>query len=245
MNQIRYEIFTEKNVKYLDKPNEDLALFEKKYNIGIVLDGVTRDRIEGVYPNPSPARVASELFANTIINKFEEINTHGKSKICELIQEANKNIKIYNEELRDSFLAGTVGIIFVIEGDKFHYAYIGDCSAGILRNDMYRVFTEKQTVMIQKHKHEYTSKEIRTNICNHINHPCGYGVWNGEPEAMDFVKYGTIKVQPGDIVLLYTDGFEEEMKGYKISNLCKEPLKGMSKERISQDDKTFIKLKFL
>ena len=53
------------------------------------------------------------------------------------------------------------------------------------------------------------------------------------------------KVQPGDNVLLYTDGFEEEMKGYKISNLCKEPLKGMSKERISQDDKTCIKLKFL
>ena len=40
-------------------------------------------------------------------------------------------------------------------------------------------------------------------------------------------------------------GFEEEMKGYKISNLCKEPLKGMSKERISQDDKTCIKLEFL
>ena len=80
MNQIRYEIFTEKNVKYLDKPNEDLALFEKKYNIGIVLDGVTRDRIEGVYPNPSPARVASELFANTIINKFEEIKI--MQKVC-------------------------------------------------------------------------------------------------------------------------------------------------------------------
>lgn len=130
----------------------------------------------------------------------------------------------YNEQLQHRFPAGTVGIVFSINGDLFHYAYIGDCYAAVIRGDSRRIFTECQTSNVIKHKREYTSDEIRFDICNHISHPCGYGVWDGNTGAMDFVKYGTIKIKEGDVILLYSDGLEKEAAVLSNSELAQEPL---------------------
>ena len=54
---------TRRNTHWEDKPNEDFCWFDAEAGAALVLDGVTRDREAGRYPNPSPARLASEAFA--------------------------------------------------------------------------------------------------------------------------------------------------------------------------------------
>ena len=46
---------TEKNTCYADKPDEDYFFFDEASGFAMILDGVTRDRENGIYPNPSPA----------------------------------------------------------------------------------------------------------------------------------------------------------------------------------------------
>lgn len=246
MLKYKCEMFTCKNTKSEDKPNEDLAVFDSEQGIGMVLDGVSRDKENGVYPNPSPARIASQLFAKTILKKKVSKSSLGIEKIREMICAGNEEIRKYNNELQHRFPAGTVGVVFEIKEDKFYYGYIGDCYASIIRDGMMKIITECQTTMVAKHKQMYSSDEIRFNICNHINHPCGYGVWDGNEGAIDFVKYGVINLIQGDVILVYTDGLEKEMAGKKVSELEKEPLSILddSASCTNKDDRTCMRISF-
>ena len=67
MSKYEYEIYSIKNAKAEDKPNEDLAVFNKELGVGMVLDGVSRDRENGIYPHPSPAQVATHIFSDAVL----------------------------------------------------------------------------------------------------------------------------------------------------------------------------------
>ena len=54
---------TRRNTHYADKPNEDFFWFDEAQGAALVLDGVTRNREHDGYPNPSPSRVVTEVFA--------------------------------------------------------------------------------------------------------------------------------------------------------------------------------------
>lgn len=240
------EIFTQKNTKSDDKPNEDLAIFDRERGIGIILDGVSRDRENGIYPNPSPAQIATRLFADSILKSNIFDSTYGIQKIQKMIYEGNARIRKYNNDLQNRFPAGTVGIVFMIDDNKLHYGYIGDCYASFIREGMMRIFTECQTSMVAKYKKRYSSDEIRFNICNNIGHPCGYGVWDGNDSAMNFVKYGTISLMKDDVLLVYTDGLVEEVESKKIVELEQKPLRDLFDEisKINSDDRTCMRINF-
>ncbi len=240
----KYEIFTCKNSMAQDKPNEDLALYNEKESVGLVLDGVSRDRENGIYPSPSPALVASQIFAESILKKVPRNVGTGISKIQNMIYRANTELKRYNEQLKHRFPAGTVGIVFSFENNYFNYGYIGDCYAMIIRGRHYKVFTECQTMMVSRHRREYSSDEIRFDICNHINHPCGYGVWDGNSSSMDFVKYGTIQIIPGDVIFMFTDGIQLEVLKKSTAELVSSPLEQLfaSTHMEGKDDKTCMRI---
>ena len=44
---------TAKNTRYADKPNEDLFFFDEASGFAMILDGVSRDREDGI-PQPQP-----------------------------------------------------------------------------------------------------------------------------------------------------------------------------------------------
>src|SRR5687768_7610651 len=102
------------NSQYPDLPGEDS--FEIKDNIFVVADGITRDAIGYPdysaqtpeilvknYPNPSPAKKASELFCRSFVNKLSNIKNeisedlirkafiYGNRKIKELNKRSNPN----------------------------------------------------------------------------------------------------------------------------------------------------------
>lgn len=244
MMHYKYEVFTCKNSKAQDKPNEDLTIYDEKERVGLLLDGVSRDRENGVYPFPSPALVASQVFADSILEQASCVAENGILKIQNMICQANTEIERYNARLQHRFPAGTVGIVFSFEHGYLNYGYIGDCYAAIIRDDCYRVFTECQTMMVSKNKKEYSSDEIRFDICNHINHPCGYGVWDGNSSSMDFVKYGTIKIMSGDTIFMYTDGLQTEVLEKSMTELVKSPMEQLFEATPldGRDDRTCIRI---
>lgn len=178
-----------RNTKFADKPNEDFIICDSKNNIFILLDGVSRDRENGKYPNPSPAKEVSELLGTHIYLRIcSELSdsTDILEKIRGSIIESNRLVANYNIKHDFSFFAGTVGIIAVLKDYKLYYCYIGDCSGRLVRGNRIILFTEMQTAEINKHKKEYSSYEIRHIICNNPTHPYSYGVLDGNSHAEFF-----------------------------------------------------------
>ena len=244
MIKISWDYFTCKNSKSDDKPNEDVGYYKPEHCVGVLLDGVSRDKENGKYPSPSPATIATEIFATEILNQASQFEQISLNELQSIIVKANEKVKEYNEILQHRFPAGTVGVVFSISKNIMNYAYIGDSYAFVIRDNKRRIFTECQTTEVTKHKREFTSDEIRFEICNHITHPCGYGVWDGNLAAMDFVKYGSIQLKQDDVIYFYSDGLAEEMEKLNIEELIQRKLEDLftSCPKPGVDDRTCLKI---
>lgn len=248
------EAMSIQNNKGINKPNEDFILYDEAIGCAILLDGVSRDKENGVYPNPSPALEVSELFANSYLKKARALANRGtevtETLIKSIIKEINEEILLYNQALNHSFPAGTVGIVMHILNDRVLYAYIGDCNGGIISNGIFETFTQKQTELVAKNKKSLTTKEIRYEICNNIQHPYGYGVIDGNSGALDFVVSGEISVKYGDIILLYTDGAEPAMEEHCLEDWMTKNIEALigtksiatGAERPNSDDQSLIRI---
>lgn len=213
---------TRRNTHYDDKPNEDFYVADEGRGIVILLDGVTRDRVNGAYPAPSPARVVSELFAAAAMKALcaneEEPNQALRLKLA--AQAGNTAVAKANECFDDPFLPGTVGVMAIFKGDCLHYAYIGDSNCIVLSGGNAEYFTVPQTAEVHRRSKEFTALEIRTKICNNAEHPCGYGVWNGQKESESFLRTGTVKLKAGDKVLICSDGIDPFLSTVSAKDLC-------------------------
>lgn len=235
---------TIKNCKDINKPNEDYYLSDDKNGIYILVDGVSRDKKEGIYPNPSPAFLVSKIFVESaykyLLNNFNE---NIFKLLYETIKRGNEEIKNYNDKViwENEFLPGTVGVVAIIRNNKLYYAYIGDCYGLVLNSDKH-IFSKCQTENIAKHKKEFNAFEIRNVICNNVKHPYSYGVLNGDIRAMDFVNYGEIELSESDKILLCSDGFADIVKNYSGKELYKMGIEQLIKSSKETDDKTMIRI---
>lgn len=241
--------YSEQNRISADKPNEDAFYCDIDEKIFIVLDGVSRDRQNGAYPDPSPARDVSSLLIDTIsahLLKPQSGMNNPFEMMLSAVSAGNMEVGRYNEKNRmHVFPAGAVGIVSLIAENSFYYSYIGDCCGWAIGQNGCGMFTESQTRKVHEHIKQYTAGEVRGTICNSISHPDGYGVINGDPRAMDFLKMGRISLQDVDYILLASDGMEEwleqsnpdEIKYKNAETIIQESLCGRNK-----DDKTLIKL---
>ena len=198
---------TEKNTCYADKPDEDYFFFDEASGFAMIL--VTRDRENGIYPNPSPACRACNAFAEAA--QAVLLNKSDASPIARLKAAAyagNEAVALANEGFSSPFLPGTVGVLTLFSENKLYYAYIGDSNGILISNGTMSYFTEPQTAEVHRHRKEFTSDEIRTVICNNPSHPCGYGVWNGRPSSAEFLRVGELPLSVGDKVFLCTDGVD-------------------------------------
>lgn len=232
--KLKSEWITLKNTKRADKPNEDLAFCDDDAKLYIVLDGVSRDVENGNYPNPSPAAEITEIFMNCCVEgikkqKYEEADDGASDCIVfrilkEAVCAANEKVREFNGTCGHRFPAGTVGIICWSRGEHLYYIYLGDCTAKLIRGDQQYEITSKQTTNVMLHKKEYTADQIRFEICNHIRHFCGYGVWDGNNGANDFLVTGGFRLETGDVILLYSDGTEMSLDGVSIKRQKELPL---------------------
>ncbi|MCM1498333.1 MAG: hypothetical protein NC124_07670 [Clostridium sp.] len=232
------------NKKNINKPNEDYFLCDDERGIYILVDGVSRDKVNGIYPNPSPSFDVSKLFVEST-HKFLSTNIGKNISILDLLYDAikkgNDEIRKYNKQKEwiDDFLPGTVGIVAIILDYKLFFAYIGDCY-GLVLNESKKIFTKRQTEKIADHKSEFSAYEIRNKICNNKSHPYSYGVLNGDFKAMDFVKYDKIDIQSGDKIFLCSDGFSDIVENLSSKELYKITIDQMIEKSNTSDDKTVV-----
>lgn len=232
------------------KPFEDYLLIDSESKIFIILDGVSRDKVNGPYPNPSSSFEVSRIFAEEVLRilKRAELLNDVKYWLKQAVLEGNKRIKDYNNRTRWDFLPGTVGIISVVIDSKFYYVFVGDCSGRILHKGKTRLLTYSQTKLIKRHKSEFSADEIRNVICNNKNHPYGYGVFTGEAGVMDFLEFGAKPLHKGDLILLATDGLDKLLNSkrfqmtYSISakDLVTKAEELEEKKALKSDDKAAI-----
>lgn len=240
------DIATKRNTKAFNKPNEDYAFADGDNCIFIIMDGVSRDKINGVYPNPSPAFEVSKLFIETGYNYIKD-NLEEGGDYLQIIEEAfkrgNNAICEFNNSYVGNFLPGTVGIIAIIRDKNLYYGYIGDCLGILVKEQMIVEFTICQTKYIHEHIKEFTAEQIRNEICNNIDHPYSYGVLDGREGAMDFIITGEMSLDKCKGILLLTDGVEEIVKQMPVEELLNTTAKELLDKNVhikSSDDKTII-----
>ncbi len=229
------------------KPNEDFYLVDEDNHIYIVADGVTRDRINGQYPNPSPARAVSQLFVN-VVHQYLKQNSHHEPIDClqQSIASANATIADHNRPYTE-FAPSTVAIVSMIVDEHFYYAHIGDCSVYLL-NSSAKQLTTPQTKLIEEHANDFSKAQIRDEISNNLQHPYAYGIINGEENALKFVEYHQFKLKAGIRILLASDGLDIlidksqfQYSGQSVSALIKEAEQlEQQNQHIRSDDKTAI-----
>lgn len=234
-----------------DKPYEDSYLLDEDNHIYIVADGVTRDRIEGKYPNPSPAKQVSELFVKEVHKQLLQNmdNRDISQRLRQASISANQLINIKNRSYTD-FAPGTVAIVALIENNQFHYLHIGDCSLYRLGDDI-QCLTIPQTKLIDEHRDAFTTSQVRNEIANNANHPYGYGVLNGDEDAQKFMEYHQFELTLNDKILIASDGLDALLKESPFSYKNQSPddlIEAAEKvelqnPQLRSDDKTAIMIK--
>ena len=224
---------TFENIKTIgcDFPLEDQYFAND--NEAIVADGITRDPI-GIddfskytkkefiekYPRPSGA----ELAAKEICEAFSKTN---KSLVERLI-ESNKRVKALNEkyikecDYLENDYYGAVASCIRINNDILSYAYICDCGIIVYDKDgNVRFKTEDDKEL---YSDPYINKigiswnfpearvivrsKFRNNVDNIVDGKCvSYGALTGEESAISFIRDGELKLEDGDFIIVYSDGF--------------------------------------
>lgn len=254
VREVQCDQLIRKNTKSEDKPNEDLVYVEvqdKQQGVFILLDGVSRDCENGVYPNPSPAREATRIFAEVCAKNIKDwcYDDWTEMAITEVIRKANEKVAEYNYGLGHEFPAGTVGIVAKVFGRYICYAYIGDCNLEVIDASGKRtMYTKKQTEQVMLHKKELTTKQIRYEICNNAEHSYAYGVWDGNEGAMDMLVCGKIEASTGDTILMYSDGAEVVLEKWKTEEIVSEDLEKIFTQvdignDIVLDDRSIIRIR--
>ena len=230
-----------------DKPNEDSYLVDEANNIYIVADGVTRDRINRHYPNPSPAKEVSQLFVNVVHQHMRQNNHHEPIEcLKQSIASANATIADHNRSYTE-FAPSTVAIVAMIVDEYFYYAHIGDCSVYLL-NSSAKQLTTPQTKLIEEHANDFSKAQIRDEISNNLQHPYAYGIINGKQNALKFVEYHQFKLKAGMRILIASDGLDIllhrsqfQYSGQSASTLIGEAEQiEQQNQQIRSDDKTAI-----
>ena len=217
----------------LDFPIEDQ--FYASDNEAIVADGITRDPI-GIsdfskyskkeilenYPRPSGA----ELAAKEVCDTFSKTN----GSLVNRLIESNKSVKKLNEKFvpkcdyLENDYYGAVASCISIENDLLHYAYICDCGVIVYdKNGNVKFKTEDDKALYSDPYIDTTGipwnlpearkivrSKYRNNLNNIVDGKCvSYGALTGEESATSFIKSGQLKLEDGDIVILYSDGFRD------------------------------------
>ena len=238
---------TIKNSKTFIKPNEDYYINDNYNNIYVLTDGVSRDKENGLYPVNSPSQKVSVIFSNYVHNfLLKNIQKYDDKEnlLYETMVKGNEEISKFNINYLGDFLPGTVGIIAIIYNNIFYYSYIGDCFGLAIANTKKHLFTKCQTELVHKHIKEFSAFEIRNIICNNINHPYSYGVFNGDIRAKDFIITGKLSLDNIKTILLYSDGFENFIKTKTIKELISLNVEELNfnTNYFCDDDKTIIKI---
>lgn len=222
--------FTKKNPNYRIRghPEEDSFKYHKNKNkiIIAVADGETRDLVDGKYLKLSPAKKAADLFCKSFVTYLEKLKPN-KAFIRKAFRYSNDLIRKLNKKnnpnpnyLENDFWA-CVAVGGVIENSQLCYGFIADCGVAIFdKNGKLRFRTPDEGAnkddsidkdVARRYKTSFGEDKgrriIRSEYRNNPSNPISCGSLTGEKSAMSYVRTGSIKINDGDYIVFYSDGF--------------------------------------
>lgn len=204
---------------------------------GIVVDGITRDPTQVFdlssctfkemlekYPRPS----GGEMAAKRVVETFKNSTVTLKERLIE----CNNAVKTLNDKyikicdyLQNDYY-GAVASYIKIENNILNYSFI--CDSGVivydsLGNIKFQTEDEKELYSdpyideeIKQQGIPWSNPDmrviIRKNYRNNLDNVrngriVSYGALTGEESATQFIRFGKLNLNSGDIVVLYSDGF--------------------------------------
>lgn len=242
-------------------PNEDYYICDSQNDVYIVMDGITRNKVE-YKGNGSIAYDVSKLFADTIyeyiVNHLPSCSDYKNAKL--MLEEgfiiANKAVDemlVSRQKEHINFeRPGAVGIVSVIINRKLIYAGVGDCMAILIREGQRMILSDKQTFFPFHYlKKEQNRKELVERFVNSKTEPYGYGVVDGQESAINYFKVSYVNLESNDKVFIVSDGISDLIQYEKVDNFINLSLNEMIIKSNEQDilmdkpyfdDKTIIKI---
>ena len=256
--QFRYDTDTQINNRDFGKPNEDLILLDQEHQIFFILDGITRVHQEYAdRPGYSAALEAGQLFS-AAAHEYILHNFHLPAE--QLLRQAaaagNSALRPFRQQRtleQWQFYPGTLGILAMIRHGVFHYVYNGDCLGTLLRHgEKIHFGRQEQTKTLEELR---ISKADRYALyCNHAENSLGYGIFNGDDAMSSLLDHGKLPLQPGDVILLCTDGIGEFIQHADSRALVEQTPQQMLEDSVVYDvppyaayadDKTILRIDVL
>ncbi len=216
------------------RPQEDYLFISKKYPIFTVADGVTLQLKKGIeYPKVSGAAEVAEILCKTVISEAEKrYDNFKESDLGEVFENSNKPLAGYNalhgrakETINyfdvDFFSATTA--LMLVKNSKAYWCSLCDSGVIVLNKNGRRILSspisppdkgEFLPVGWKKMAEEKRAKVMHSyrNKIGPNGELLGYGVADGEKGAVRYLNSGKIDLNEEDLILVYTDGFEEYLK---------------------------------
>jgi len=222
---------------------EDCLLQSQKHPIFSVADGVTLEfGKDGIYPIPSGASEVAHIFCEKIIEEAEKrFGGFSKKDIKAIFDKANKAVGEHNlkngrtkEKINfwDFDLFAATAAFIVIKNDKVFWASICDSFVAHFDKEGKFKFKSPECWALMKkqprsknamseHEKKIMTRKVYRNGIDEKGNLTGYGVVTGEKSAAKYLNSGVIKLMPGDIIALFSDGFEEYLKLPEFVSLFK------------------------
>ncbi len=164
--------------------------------------------------------VASECVVKTVTASYYESHAQTvRQGLSEAIQQANTTLyeATSGEESRRKMATTLVGA--VVLGRQLHVANIGDSRAYLLRGDTIRQLTEDHSFVTELVKRGRISEE---EAANHPQRNVVTRALGTQPTVeADFYEEA---IQPGDTVILCTDGLWGEVSKEEMAQMATQPL---------------------
>ncbi len=213
------------------RPQEDYLLSSKKHPIFTVADGVSLNFKNGeTYPNPSGAAKAAEILCKAAISEAEKkYDSFGEDNLGEIFKIANKSLTDYNASygrtsqtinyFDNDFFSATTAFL-LIKGKKAYWYSLCDSGMVVFNKNGHKILSSPITSPLKgkflptgwkRMNPENRAKVMHThrNIVGQNGELLGYGVADGEEKAVNYLNFGTVNLNDGDMVIVYTDGFED------------------------------------
>lgn len=220
------KVFGATDIGKMRENNEDYFLIEKEKQLYIVSDGMGGHNA-GEIASLNATQTVKEYFTAERLGKIKKDPKLVRDEIIDSIKKAHHHILDMSAKNPDYKGMGCTIVVALLIDDILHLGHIGDSRAYLADEKSITLLTSDHTYVMQLVKAgKMKMEDIRdSNIKNHLSQALGAPI----TLAPDYSKQ---KLNPGDRVMICSDGLWDLIPDREIFNLLRQ---NKSKEQICKD----------
>lgn len=230
------------SIGYFRDNNEDRYFVEDNHQVFIIADGMG---------GQAAGEQASQLAIDLISERLQQLpmDQEDEAEVRQVLRDAVVacNATIMAQGLADPSLQnmGTTIVVALVRGPKIYIAHVGDSRAYVIReNQVHTVTTDHNLAQALYEAKTISREELKTHKFRHV-------LWKylGSKEAGDGPDMIVLDAQPGDRIVLATDGLTGVMEDESIleevlkrpdPQKCADDLVQLSLDHGSRDNVTCV-----